>query len=45
MAHRAMTEDDAYKALRQMAMNQNRRIVDVAEAVLSLAEVLPGAAR
>ena len=45
MAHRQMTEDDAYKALRQMAMNQNRRIVDVAEAVLSLAEVLPGAAR
>jgi hypothetical protein len=44
MAHRQMTEDDAYKALRQMAMNQNRRIVDVAEAVLSLAEVLPGAA-
>jgi hypothetical protein len=43
MAHRQMTEDDAYKALRQMAMNQNRRIVDVAEAVLSLAEVLPGA--
>ena len=42
MAHRQMTEDDAYKALRQMAMNQNRRIVDVAEAVLSLAEVLPG---
>lgn len=45
MAHRQMTEDDAYKALRQMAMNQNRRIVDVAEAVLSLAEVLPGVAR
>jgi len=43
MAHRQMTEDDAYKALRQMAMNQNRRIVDVAEAVLSLADVLPGA--
>jgi hypothetical protein len=42
MAHRQMTEDDAYKALRQMAMNQNRRIVDVAEAVLSLADVLPG---
>ncbi|HET8749096.1 MAG TPA: nitrate- and nitrite sensing domain-containing protein [Ramlibacter sp.] len=43
MAHRQLSEDDAYKALRQMAMNQNRRIVDVAEAVLSLAEVLPGA--
>ncbi|GAB3646422.1 nitrate regulatory protein NasR [Ramlibacter alkalitolerans] len=42
MAHRQMTEDDAYKALRQMAMNQNRRIVDVAQAVLSLADVLPG---
>jgi len=42
MAHRAMSEDDAYKALRQMAMNQNRRMVDVAQAVLSLADVLPG---
>ncbi|AMO21959.1 nitrate regulatory protein NasR [Ramlibacter solisilvae] len=42
MAHRHMTEDEAYKALRQMAMNQNRRLVDVAEAVLSLADVLPG---
>lgn len=41
MAHRAMTEDEAYKALRQMAMNQNRRLVDVAAAVLSLADVLP----
>jgi hypothetical protein len=45
MAHRQMSEDEAYKALRQMAMNQNRRIVDVAEAVLSLADVLPGGAR
>jgi len=42
MAHRNMREDEAYKALRQMAMNQNRRLVDVAAAVLSLAEVLPG---
>ena len=42
MAHRGLTEDEAYKALRRMAMNQNRRLVDVAEAVLSLAEVLPG---
>lgn len=45
MAHRRMSEDEAYKALRQMAMNQNRRLVDVANAVLSLADVLPGAAR
>jgi hypothetical protein len=45
MAHRQMTEEEAYKALRQLAMNQNRRLVDVAEAVLSLADVLPGGAR
>lgn len=42
MAHRHMREDEAYKALRQMAMNQNRRLVEVADAVLSLADVLPG---
>ena len=45
MAHRQMSEVDAYHALRQMAMNQNRRIADVAEAVLSLADVLPGSVR
>ena len=42
MAHRHLSEDEAYKALRQMAMNQKRRLVDVAEAVLGLADVLPG---
>jgi hypothetical protein len=42
MAHRNLSEDDAYKALRQMAMNQNRRIVEVAGAVLSFADMLPG---
>ncbi len=41
MAHRQFSEAEAHKALRQMAMNQNRRLVDVAEAVLSMAEVLP----
>ena len=41
MAHRNLREDEAHKTLRQMAMNQNRRIVDVAEALLSMAEVLP----
>lgn len=45
MAHRGMSEGEAYKALRQMAMNQNRRLVDVADAVLSLADVLPGGTR
>jgi Nitrate and nitrite sensing/ANTAR domain len=41
MAHRHMSEEEAYKALRQMAMNQGRRLVEVANNVLSLAEVLP----
>jgi hypothetical protein len=45
MAHRGMSEDEAYKALRQMAMNQNKRLIDVANAVLSLADVLPGGVR
>lgn len=44
MAHRQLTEDEAHKVLRTMAMNQNRRLVDVAEAVLTMADVLPGRA-
>jgi hypothetical protein len=42
MAHRRMSEQEAHKMLRQTAMNQNRRLVDVAESVLSMAEYLPG---
>jgi len=45
MARRHLSEDDAYKALRQMAMNQNRRLADVAGALLSLADMLPASAR
>ncbi|QHE85432.1 nitrate regulatory protein [Hydrogenophaga sp. BPS33] len=41
MAHRQLSEEAAHKTMRQMAMNQNRRLIDVAEAVLSMAEVLP----
>jgi len=41
MAHRRMTEEEAHKMLRQTAMNQNRRLVDVAESVLSMADFLP----
>lgn len=43
MAHKRLGEEDAHKTMRQMAMNQNRRMLDVAEAVLSLADVLPSA--
>ena len=45
MTHRHLSEQDAYKTLRQMAMNQKRRLVDVAQAVLSMADVLPGRPR
>ncbi|RZI96402.1 MAG: ANTAR domain-containing protein [Variovorax sp.] len=41
MAHRRMSEDEAHKMLRQTAMNQNRRLVDVAESVLAMADYLP----
>ncbi len=43
MAHRQLGEDEAHKLLRQTAMAQNRRLVDVAEALLSMASVLPSA--
>lgn len=41
MAHRRLSEEEAHKMLRQTAMNQNRRLVDVAESVLAMAEYLP----
>lgn len=41
MRHRRISEDEAYKLLRQTAMNQNRRLSEVAEAILSMAELLP----
>ncbi|WP_137918916.1 nitrate regulatory protein [Hydrogenophaga sp. 2FB] len=41
MAHRQLREEEAHKTMRQMAMNQNRRLIEVAEAVLAMAEVLP----
>ena len=45
MAHRQLGEEAAYRSLRQMAMNQKRRVVDVAQAILAMAEVLPPTAR
>jgi len=45
MAHRHLSEQEAYKTLRQTAMNQNKRVLDVAEAVLAMADVLPAPAR
>lgn len=42
MAHQGLSEEEAYRLLRQTAMNQGRRLVDVAQAVLAMAELLPG---
>jgi Nitrate and nitrite sensing/ANTAR domain len=41
MAHRHLSEEEAHKTMRQMAMNQNRRLIEVAEAVLAMADMLP----
>ncbi|WP_280191396.1 nitrate regulatory protein [Delftia sp. PS-11] len=43
MARRQLGEGEAHKLLRQTAMNQNRRLIDVAEAVLAMADLLPPA--
>lgn len=43
MARRQLGEGEAHKLLRQTAMNQNRRLADVAQAVLSMADLLPPA--
>ena len=40
MAHQQLDEPAAHKALRELAMNQNKRMVDVAEAVLSMSRLL-----
>lgn len=45
MAHRQLSEEEAHKTMRQMAMNQNRRLIEVAEAVLAMADMLPARAR
>lgn len=42
MAQRQLSEAQAHKTLRHLAMNQNRRLVDVAEAVLALADLTTG---
>lgn len=40
MQQRGMTEDEAYKALRSLAMNSNKRLMDVAEGVVAAAKLL-----
>ena len=42
MSSRAVSEDEAYKLLRRTAMNQNRKIVEVAESLVLSANLLDG---
>lgn len=45
MAHHALSEEQAYRLLRQTAMNQGRKLVDVAEQVLSLGDLFGSKSR
>ncbi|MDG2395695.1 ANTAR domain-containing protein [Candidatus Thioglobus sp.] len=40
MKHKNVNEDEAYQSLRKMAMDKNRRIVEVAESVINAFELL-----
>ncbi len=40
MAQRGLSEDQAYRLMRQTAMDQGRRMVEVAESILSLGQLL-----
>lgn len=42
MAHKGLGEEAAYRLMRQTAMNQNKRIADIARSILTLTDVLPG---
>lgn len=40
--HRSMTEEGAHLLLRKMAMDQNKRLIDIARAMLAVVDILPG---
>jgi response regulator NasT len=40
METRALSEDDAYKLMRKLAMDQGQRVVDIARMVLGMAQLL-----
>ncbi|CAI0759616.1 nitrate regulatory protein [Serratia quinivorans] len=39
--HRGLTEEEAHRLLLKMAMNQNQRLIDIANAMLAVADILP----
>jgi response regulator NasT len=40
MTRRSMSEDEAYKAMRNLAMRSNKRLIEVAESIVSTASLL-----
>ncbi|NMP28150.1 ANTAR domain-containing protein [Rahnella sp. SAP-1] len=42
MQHRGLSEQQAHKTLRDMAMNQNKKLAEIAAAMLSVADLLSG---
>ena len=42
MSSRNLSEQDAYTLMRETAMRQNKRIVDIAESIVSMADILQG---
>ena len=40
MSHRGMSEEQAYQALRKMAMDRNQRLAEVAQNVITVMELL-----
>jgi len=40
MKHKQYSEDDAYQALRKMAMDKNKRIIDIAEGIITAFDLL-----
>ncbi|POE09382.1 transcription antitermination regulator [Pectobacterium odoriferum] len=39
MQHRGLSEEEAYKTLRRMAMSQNKKLIEIATAMLAVADV------
>ena len=40
MRQRALSEDEAYQLLRKTAMDQGRKVIDVAQALVTAADLL-----
>lgn len=40
MQHKQISEDEAYQALRKMAMNKNKRIIEIAEGIIATFDLL-----